>query len=198
MTHLFMYRLTNDTGLAPCVDNGLLSLAVCKGGQIRNGKACHRGMRYKIGSEFCSDLVNDPVYVLGMYKGEFLYLARITEVLTMKEYYHGRSVRRTDNIYSLRNGELKRNSNLRDKHMREEDAIRDLAGEYVLLSNNFIYRGKDTVVIDIVKENAPKFRGHRHIEGEDAERIIEACEKYRDNIVHVPHKPLSKKCEVTS
>ena len=34
MTYLYIYRLTSDTGLAPCVDNGLLSLACCKGGQI--------------------------------------------------------------------------------------------------------------------------------------------------------------------
>lgn len=33
MTYLKMYRLTSDTGLAPCAENGLLSLACCKGGQ---------------------------------------------------------------------------------------------------------------------------------------------------------------------
>ena len=29
---IFTYRLTHDTGFAPCVDGGLLSLACCKGG----------------------------------------------------------------------------------------------------------------------------------------------------------------------
>ena len=48
MTYLYIYRLTSDTGLAPCVDNGLLSLACCKGGQIRNGKAIHAGLRYRM------------------------------------------------------------------------------------------------------------------------------------------------------
>lgn len=38
MTCLYIYRLTDDTGFAPCVENGLLSLACCKGGQIRNGR----------------------------------------------------------------------------------------------------------------------------------------------------------------
>ena len=48
MTYLYIYRLTSDTGLAPCVDNGLLSLACCKGGQIRNDKAIHAGLRYRM------------------------------------------------------------------------------------------------------------------------------------------------------
>lgn len=34
---IYAYRLVDDTGFAPCVDNGLLSLACCKGGQVRNG-----------------------------------------------------------------------------------------------------------------------------------------------------------------
>lgn len=88
MTYLYMYRLTNDTGLAPCVDNGLLSLAVCKGGQIRNGRVCHTGLRYRIGSNKDGyDPENDKVYVLGTYKGKLLYLARVTQIKTMTEYY---------------------------------------------------------------------------------------------------------------
>ena len=55
MTRLFMYRLSDDTGLAPCVQDGLLSLAVCKGGQIRNGKSINTGLRYWIGSRFATD-----------------------------------------------------------------------------------------------------------------------------------------------
>lgn len=35
---IYAYRLVDDTGFAPCVDNGLLSLACCKGGQVRNGR----------------------------------------------------------------------------------------------------------------------------------------------------------------
>ena len=198
MTHLFIYRLTSDTGLAPCVDNGLLSLAVCKGGQIRNGKPCHWGLRHQIGRDYSKNLINDPVYILGTYKDEFLYLARVEEVLTMEEYFRDRSAGRTDNIYSLRNGKLVRNNRLQkeQRHTNEDENVRDLAGVYVLLSKNFIYRGKDTVSIDLLKEKGPKFQGHKHIVGKEAEKIIKACEKYRDNILHVPHEPLTKKCGV--
>ena len=45
MTHVYVYRLTSDTGLAPCAENGLFSLAVCKGGQIRGQEIIHTGLR---------------------------------------------------------------------------------------------------------------------------------------------------------
>lgn len=49
---VFTYRLTNDTGFAPCVDNGLLTLACCKGGT----KTVKRGLRYFIGRFFEENL----------------------------------------------------------------------------------------------------------------------------------------------
>ncbi len=74
MTYLFMYRLAVDTGLAPCVDNGLLSLACCKGGQIRNGKPINTGLRYRIGNKNECDYTKDDVYILGTYKNNFCIL----------------------------------------------------------------------------------------------------------------------------
>lgn len=46
---IFAYRIVDDTGFAPCVDHNLLTLACCKGGQIRNGKNILTGLRYHIG-----------------------------------------------------------------------------------------------------------------------------------------------------
>ena len=63
MTKLFIYRMTSDKGLAPCVDNGLLSLACCKGGQVRNGKPIKTGLRYRIGSKRESDYEKDDVHI---------------------------------------------------------------------------------------------------------------------------------------
>lgn len=94
--------MTSDTGLAPCVDDGLLSLACCKGGQIRNGKCCKTGLRYWIGSKKKCDYETDDVCILGTYHDKLLYLARITKVLPMTEYYKNKSKGRTDNIYFLK------------------------------------------------------------------------------------------------
>ena len=57
--HIYLYRLTSDTGCAPCIYDrkykvtNLLSLSCCKGGQLRhrNGTvtAVNTGLRWKIG-----------------------------------------------------------------------------------------------------------------------------------------------------
>ena len=74
MTYLYTYRLSSDTGLAPCVEDGLLSLACCKGGQLRKGKPVRTGLRFWIGSMRGGvDYRHDTVYVLGTYKNKFLY-----------------------------------------------------------------------------------------------------------------------------
>lgn len=96
MTYLYIYRLTSDTGLAPCVDNGLLSLACCKGGQIRNGKAIHTGLRYRVGAmRDRADYKSDDIYLLGTHKNKFLYLARVTNIVTMTKYFSKMSEGRT-------------------------------------------------------------------------------------------------------
>ena len=198
-TILYMYRLTSDTGLAPCVDNGLWTLAVCKGGQIRNGKPCNAGLRHKIGSE--DQYKSKNIYVLGTYHNKFLYLARVTEVISMEEYFRTRSKGRTDNIYSFKNGSLDRNDFLRkDKiHTEADRIIKDLAGQYVLISDDFIYLGRDAADIDIVKQYNPNFQETKTYTGKTAEAIIQACESYRDDEKHLPHDPFetktdSKKC----
>ena len=197
MTYLYTYRLTSDTGLAPCVDKGLLSLACCKGGQIRNGKAIHTGLRYRIGSmRDGADYKADDVYLLGTYKNNFLYLAKVTDVITMNEYFCTMSKGRTDNIYSIKNGRLVRNQHLRNEgvHVDEARNIRDIAGEYVLLSDDFIYLGKDAVYIEIVDKYGARFRETKLYKGELAEQIVSECMKFKDSNLHTPTHPLKKKC----
>lgn len=197
MTYLYIYRLTSDTGLAPCVDNGLLSLACCKGGQIRNDKAIHAGLRYRIGSmRDGADYKTDDIYLLGTHKSRFLYLARITNIVTMTEYFSTMSKGRIDCIYSLADTKLVRNHHLWNEgiHLDEKQNIRDIAGEYVLLSDDFIYLGKDAVFDELVDKYNAKFRETKLYKGEVAELIVAECQKYRDGKKHLPTKPLKKKC----
>ena len=197
MKYVYMYRLTSDTGLAPCIDKGLLTLACCKGGQIRNGKPIHTGLRYRIGSNRDdADYKTNEVYLLGTHKSNFLYLARITNILTMIEYFSTVSKERTDNIYSLSNGKLVRNHNLWNKgvHVDEKQNIRDIAGNYVLLSDDFIYLGKDAVYNELVDRYGARFRETKFYEGEIAEQIVAECLQYRDGKKHTPTKPIKNKC----
>lgn len=195
MTKLFIYRMTSDKGLAPCVDNGLLSLACCKGGQVRNGKPIKTGLRYRIGSKRESDYEKDDVYILGIYKSKMLYLAQVTAVMPMTEYYREKSNGRTDDLYRVVNGKLERNNKLKNIHTKSSgEDKRDIAGEYVLLSDDFIYLGSDAAAVKSIEEYYPKFRETKIYSGEEAEYIIDVCKQSDDKKKHKPTKPLGAKC----
>ena len=114
----------------------------------------------------------------------------------MTKYYNGMSKGRTDDIYSLVNGELKRNDHLRDEdvHTDEPQNIRDRAGKYVLLSDDYIYLGKDVVSLDIVDEYGPIFQETKLYSGDIAEKIIAACRLADDGKKHKPNNPFKSKC----
>ena len=196
MAYLLIYRMTSDTGFAPCAENGLLSLACCKGGQMRGDKVINTGLRYRIGAKKNNvDYSKDDVYILGTYKDKMLYLARVTDVVTMEQYYSGMSKGRTDDIYKMVNGGLVRNDWLRDNnvHTKPGRVIRDIAGKYVLLSDDYIYLGEDAVFIDIVAKHNAKFQETKFYADEKAEKIISECKKYSDKKVHYPTEPYRKR-----
>ena len=144
---VFAYRAVADTGLAPCVDNGLLSFACCIGGRKDGVKT---GVRYWAGdalSKAQNANKEFSVYILGYLKGSLFYAAKIDEWQLMTEYYgcKGKSIGRLDNIYTIdKNGQLKRNSKHLGLHTDKDQQMRDISGTYVLLSRNFVYLGKDT------------------------------------------------------
>lgn len=191
MTYLYIYRMTDDTGFAPCLKNGLLTLACCKGGQIRDGKVIHTGLRYRIGSGKAADYSSDDVYILGTYGNKLLYLAKVTRVTTMEEYYSALSEGRLDDIYSMNDGQLVRNDKLRKENVHtEEDRVkRDLAGTYVLMSDDYLYLGSDAVYVDIVAKYNARFHETKTYKGKQAEKIIAECLKHRDGKNHVPTSP---------
>lgn len=161
MKAVYVYRLTSDTGLAPCVKNGLLTLACCKGGQIRGEKVISTGLRYRIGTKRKQDGVDysaDDVYILGIFQDKMLYIAKVDNVITMEEYYNGTSKGRTDDIYSINNGKLERNKWLQKEEVHTEPGriMRDLAGKYVLLSKDFVYLGKDAVDVRLLEKYIPR------------------------------------------
>lgn len=149
---IFSYRIAYDMGFAPCIDNNIFTLACCKGGQIRNGKNIMTGLRYHVGQHYYRNPV-DEIYLFGIYKNGMLYYARITDVLTMDEYFstRGKSVYgdRTDQIYDAEAGILKRNDLLPHIHPKgSRQNEQDRNGHYVLVSRQFTYFGKNAPVID--------------------------------------------------
>lgn len=195
MVCLYIYRLTDDTGFAPCVEKGLLSLACCKGGQIRNGKVINTGLRHRIGVNREADFTKDEVYILGTYKNKMLYLAKVTNVVTMEEYFDSMSEGRIDDIYDLVEGNLVRNNHLRAKnvHTAPDRIKKDIAGQYVVLSDNYVYLGADAVSIDSISKYYPNFQETKTYFDKEAKFIIDECMKFRDGKKHSPTTPIYKR-----
>lgn len=191
-TYLYVYRMTNDTGLAPCVKDGILSLACCKGGRICSDKIINTGLRYWIGSKHNGvDYTRDKVYISGTLDGKMVYLARVTSVVTMEEYYSRMSQGRTDDIYDVKKGKISRNKWLYKEgiHIDKKDILRDIAGKYVLLSDDYIYLGKDAASLDIIRNYNATAREIKTYTAEIADKIIKACYKTQDGKEHLPTDP---------
>jgi hypothetical protein len=149
---IFVYKMTTDNGGAPCVQGGLLSLAICKPMIRRKAK------------------VGDWVIGLGGMKlGEgIIYVARVTGTAG-SEYYQVREfARRPDCIYHFRDDGLARKQSAA-YHKNPANLATDLGTgpEYrnarVLLSLDFRYFGKrrEAVPPDLKAFADSIGRGHR-------------------------------------
>lgn len=153
---LYTYAMACDSGFAPCVDGGLLTLVCCKGG--RRG-----GMRAAIAKDFVQGRKSGAeVWVLGLCglglaresgRGQEayyspIYLAKVTDVLEMKDYYRRPSPyagRADHGAYTVRpDGALAPVPSPRaNPHWGDRDAIRkDIGGTYAILSRRFLYWGQ--------------------------------------------------------
>jgi hypothetical protein len=132
MGRIYYYKLTHDAGAAPCVQRGMLSLAICK--PIMRKSA-------EVGDLIFGFTANslDP-------QNRLIYAARITKKLPDGEYYDGKFTSRHDCIYSFGSGRYVRRTNA-NFHDKPSDLTHDLGRhpEYrranVLLSTDFRYFG---------------------------------------------------------
>lgn len=175
---IYSYRVVDDTGFAPCVDHDMLTLACCKGGQIRNGKNILTGMRYHIG-KYKKEHPQEDIYILGIYKNRLLYYALVTDILSMKEYFSAEAKAvygtRKDQIYDTINDQLKRNNFLPHIHPEgSEQIIRDANGVYVLISDRFTYYGDKAPRIpeDIVVLLPKNRECKKYTEGMESHMVI--------------------------
>jgi hypothetical protein len=204
-TTIYAYRLTVDSGGAPCTRDlsdrptGLLTLACCKGGWIReDGREVRTGMRHTIGEKHTAEISSGAadIYVMGIYKTELLYFARITEVLRMEDYYapDSRFGNRLDSIYRFADGKFTRNDNNPEFHPKDETCLhkKDWLGEYVLLSDCFAYFGRESPRLpdDLLK----KLPRYKRFDGDtsDGAHILKAVGSlwdFKTCIQNRPHDP---------
>lgn len=198
---IYSYRITHFGGTAPCDDDGLLTLAICK-----------RDMRRVIGRQFCSslreDVANRPTFwfvgLTGTHlapklnqlrgdvhyePGKVLYVAKVTGVKTFKKYFGNACTSRRDKIYVPshkkspycsggeffihKEGEpIHATSDLQD---RDWDIGRQ-GEKYVLESRAYAYLSPDSHINSLAGGRFAKGVGHTHFEVESDTDIVKALE----------------------
>lgn len=178
MNLVYSYRLTNFSGTAPCMDNDSLTLAICK-----------RDMRRVIGRQFIRG-TDDTIWFMGIVgsglakyssfrerKGDFLYLAKLTDVVSFEEYFSNTAVHRADKIYfPCKDGEY---GNIQKFSPKPENGVHESADLwdkdwdikhgmkecYVLCSDSFCVLTKEQSerIKSLCPQNAsfPERQGHR-------------------------------------
>ena len=173
MNLVYSYRLTNFSGTAPCMDNDSLTLAICK-----------RDMRRVIGRQFIRG-TDDTIWFMGIVgsglakyssfrerKGDFLYLAKLTDVVSFEEYFSNTAVHRADKIYfPCKDGEY--GADLWDKDWDIKHGMKEC---YVLCSDSFCVLTKEQSerIKSLCPQNAsfPERQGHRSFTVEDNSEFI--------------------------
>ena len=152
---IYRYVVTHDHGYAPCVDNNLLSLCICKP-KIR--KFAEIG-DWLIG--FTSVAISKSLLVD---MNSVIYIAQVTGKVSMEEYFLDRREVRKDKIYGIENGQLVHLGG--EIHNTEYHHRRDKRGIYCLKSNKFKYFGQEPEILppeleDLNMSDKTKRRGER-------------------------------------
>ncbi len=152
---VFTYKEKVFNGFAPCFDNGVYSLACCKG--ARNGNslrqnACEKFLSGKtvwvlaIAAAKITDKGNNTSSI-AYKRGDAIYLAKIDGVYTWKEYSDLHSDRK-DSIYELRNGEVIWREGYSGPHNNDDSArATDCATEMSEMSPVEIFINKEQILI---------------------------------------------------
>ena len=214
---IYAYRLTIDNGDAPCIydlnynSTGLLTLVCCKGGQIRykdTAKECpiKTGLRHTIGKRHKEEIVGGDidVYLMGIYKNTLLYFAKITEILSMREYFapDSRYKNRFDYvyIYDKSSDNFQRSDKNPNFYHDATQQRRDQLGEYALLSTCFAYWGKESKKISTgLLGVLPKHQENKCYQGNtrDGEQIMQAVRtqwNFKDIIQNEPRNLSREQC----
>jgi len=132
---LHMYTIVVDSGFAPHLNNGVLSLACCAGPTREHTETG----TYVMGVSAAS--------MEGVKKHLPIYLMRVTEKITFEEYFENPKFEgRVDNIYKKEGENYMRTtekSTIFDNRYEEEhkEGKDPEKSEYVLLSDDFYYFG---------------------------------------------------------
>jgi hypothetical protein len=191
---LFSYKLTNDSGFAPNPFFDVLTLATCKP-QMRKTKEIGDWIAGFTSKRLCNDEVG---------KERLIYLMQVTDKLHISEYFSHPDFQNKipdlsqrefiyqagDNIYKPQGDAFvqleNRNHTLNNKE-------RDLSGEFVLVSTDYYYFGRNPLVVpDDLRPKVPKGQSAHGCLTHDRKRAVGfirfITETFEIGVHNAPHK----------
>jgi hypothetical protein len=151
MPRLFSYKLSHDTGFAPNPFWGVLTLATCKP-IIRKFKLVGDWIAGFTSKRLCNDDVGEE---------RLIFLMKVKHKLSIANYFNDKKYvkkipdmtkvdtdfRCGDNIYKPDNHISCGFQQLSNPYHNQNDMLRDISGEFVLISDEFYYFGVDAIKI---------------------------------------------------
>ena len=196
---IFSYRLKTDAGVAPNVQNEILSLCLCKPVMRKSIKHLHEKGKtvFLIGSgvtHMRKGTIKN-IHNIGDRTNHIIFIAKIDQILTFAEYYEIFKNRK-DCIYKPTNKKGKDSRILYKQfdhtYHDEGHTEHDTKNDIVLLSEDFIYFGDKSIKANkTISSFLPKNsgRGHRVYDLEHTsrrKRQNKVISGDNNNIKHVP------------
>jgi hypothetical protein len=207
---IYSYIVTHDNGFAPNPFWGFCSLACCKPKIRKSVGVLKKTTAYK------------SIWIVGLSPkrgnngNKIIYMMEVTAIMSFEEYWRShpekrpvfsksnQKQRRGDNIYEPDASSPSGFRQLRSAHslnpkddlqwaQNPESIEHDLGGEYVLLSNKYIYFGSSPIALPSELRELVVGRAHKcHFAKEVLESFSHFLEGYRDQIevgtvVSIPH-----------
>jgi len=197
---LFSYKMTDDSGFAPCPFGGMLTLATCKP-MIRNSKRLGDWIAGFTSNELNGDSVGNE---------RLVYLMRVTDKVDYVEYWHNPKYKSRvpnsesknvleaigDNIYKPKVTNPKTPDDfkqMKNKYHKKHNIKRDLSSFNVLVSEEFYYFGSEPLVLSLnLKPKTPKGQTPHGVRTHDIQKVKRFIEyiqsNYQPGIYAHPHK----------
>ena len=176
---IWSYVVAYDGGTAPCVDNNLLSLCICKP-MIRRS-------------------ANVGDWIIGFTRRnigvkKICYVAEVTKKISMEEYFL-EPKKRSDKIYKYNNNDFIHNGG--NIHSSPKHWRTDLGGKFCLISRNFWYFGDKFKKLpsEINELYYPYVGQKKNTNQENLEKLKNFLGSYE---VGIQGKPLDKKIKTKS
>ena len=158
MNSIFKYVITHDGGSAPCVENGLFSLCICKPKIRRVAKpgdwVIATGSKVKVSKV-----------------PKIVFAAKITKKISM-ETYALENNKRLDSIYEFDGFSLIHNGSPIHNDVKAQAV--DKSGVYCLLSQKFWYFGQNAIEFPKDLHSLYHYgRGHGKVNDEETSNLLE-------------------------